>query len=112
MLKRPDIDNCGSGTPALKSALQLENMLSKVLQDLKIMASKNSESDLLDFTGELLDKQNIDYLDYHLGCQKELEELAQQEGMFAKPAEASGKETTSEGNTASPPIVVIPKPAT
>ncbi|TEA41515.1 hypothetical protein DBR06_SOUSAS19510009, partial [Sousa chinensis] len=52
----------------------MENMLSKVQQELKILASKNSETDLLNFMGEFLDKQkNIDYLKYHLGCQKDLE---------------------------------------
>ncbi|XP_027622242.1 ferritin, heavy subunit-like [Tupaia chinensis] len=45
-IKRPDIDNWGSGRQALESALQLENELSKVLQDLKISASENSERDV------------------------------------------------------------------
>jgi len=47
-------------------------MWSKVLQDLKILSSENSETDLLDFMGEFLNKQNIDSLEYHLGSQKEL----------------------------------------
>ena len=61
----------------MMSAVQLEHVWSKVLQDLKTLASENSGTDLLDFMGEFLDKQNTDYLEYHPGGQKELEELAQ-----------------------------------
>lgn len=44
----------------------------KVLQDLKILSSEKSETDLLDFMAEFLNKQNMDYLECHLGSQKEL----------------------------------------
>lgn len=69
-------------------------MLSKVLQDLKTSASENNEAALSDCVGEFLDKQmkDIASLEYHLGCWKELEELAQWEALFEKPAAASGEE--------------------
>ena len=55
-------------------------MLSRVLQDLKILTSENSKTDLLAFMGDFLDKEikNADYLEYHLDYQKELEEAVQQ----------------------------------
>lgn len=42
-----------------------------------------SEADLLDFLGEFPGKQmkNIDYLEYHIANQKEIDELVQQEGL-------------------------------
>ncbi|XP_012415183.1 ferritin, heavy subunit-like [Trichechus manatus latirostris] len=91
VIKRPDIDNRGSGIQALESALQLENMLSKALQNLKILVCEKSEINLSGFVREFLDKQmkNIEYLEYHLVYQKELEELVQQEALFVKPAAKS-----------------------
>lgn len=71
-------------------------MLSKVLQDLKIGSFENSETDLLDFIGELPNQQiqqmkKIDSLEYHLGYQKE-----SAEGIagwpLESPAEVSGEE--------------------
>ncbi|GAB5576374.1 ferritin heavy chain-like [Prionailurus iriomotensis] len=41
----PDIDNWGTGIQAIESALQLENTLNKLLQDLMNLASQNSETD-------------------------------------------------------------------
>lgn len=93
-MKRPDRENRESGLQALRSALQLEIMLSKVLQDLKTSASENNEAALSDCVGEFLDKQmkDIAFLEYHLGCWKESEELAQWEALFEKAAAASGEE--------------------
>lgn len=48
---KPDINNWGNATRARKSALQLENI--KVLQNRKILASENSETDLLRLHGEV-----------------------------------------------------------
>lgn len=48
---KPDINNWGNPTRARKSALQLENI--KVLQNRKILASENSETDLLRLHGEV-----------------------------------------------------------
>lgn len=42
--QRPDIDNWGSGLQALKSAVELENTLTNVLQDLKITATEDNET--------------------------------------------------------------------
>uniref|UniRef100_G3TVL2 Ferritin n=1 Tax=Loxodonta africana TaxID=9785 RepID=G3TVL2_LOXAF len=91
VIKRPDIDNWGSSIQALEAAVQLENMLSKALQNLKILVCEKSETHLSGFVEEVLDKQvkNIEYLEYHLVYQKELEELVQQEGLFMKPSEQS-----------------------
>ncbi|XP_042810275.1 soma ferritin-like [Panthera leo] len=47
VIKRPDIDNWGTGIQAIESALQLENTLNKLLQDLMNLASQNSETDFL-----------------------------------------------------------------
>ncbi|XP_040340954.1 soma ferritin-like [Herpailurus yagouaroundi] len=46
VIKRPDIDNWGTGIQAIESALQLENTLNKLLQDLMNLASQNSETDV------------------------------------------------------------------
>uniref|UniRef100_A0A9L0TEV7 Ferritin n=1 Tax=Equus caballus TaxID=9796 RepID=A0A9L0TEV7_HORSE len=46
VIQRPDIDNWGTGLQALESALELENTLNKLLQDLKTLASENHETDL------------------------------------------------------------------
>ena len=46
VIKRPDIDNWGTGKQALPSALQLENELNKLLQDLKASASRNRETNV------------------------------------------------------------------
>ncbi|EHH16004.1 hypothetical protein EGK_11227 [Macaca mulatta] len=88
VIKRPDIDNWGSGLQALKSAVQLENILTNVLQDLKITATKDNETGLVDFVKEFIDKQtgSIAFLEYH---QKLLEESLQQEGLSAKSAESA-----------------------
>lgn len=45
-------------------------MLSKDLQDLRILASEKRETDLLDCVGELTDTQvkNTDYLERHVEC--------------------------------------------
>ncbi|KAF6384956.1 hypothetical protein mRhiFer1_008817 [Rhinolophus ferrumequinum] len=92
---RPDLDNWGTGIQALESALELENKLTKLLQDLKTLASANSETDLLRFMGKYLDKQkrNIGYLEHQLLYHRKVEKQAQEEDTFKKPAEVSGKET-------------------
>ncbi|XP_036772446.2 ferritin heavy chain B-like [Manis pentadactyla] len=97
VIKRPDIDNWGTGIQAIESALQLENTLNKLLQDLKALASEKSETDLIHFIGKFLDKQkrNIGYLEYQLNYQKELEKQDQQEGQLQEPAEASERCTPS-----------------
>ncbi|XP_006916745.1 ferritin, heavy subunit-like [Pteropus alecto] len=95
VIKRPDLDNWGTGIQALESALELENKLTKLLQDLKTLASVNSETDLLRFMGKYLDKQkrNIGYLEQQLQYHKKLEKQAQEEDVFKKPAAKSDKET-------------------
>uniref|UniRef100_A0A9L0I6B9 Ferritin n=1 Tax=Equus asinus TaxID=9793 RepID=A0A9L0I6B9_EQUAS len=92
--QRPDIDNWGTGLQALESALELENTLNNLLQDLKTLASENHETDLSRFLGKFLDKQkrNIRYLENQVGYQKELEKLAQKENPSEKTPEASAKE--------------------
>nr|KAF6477965.1 hypothetical protein HJG59_010857 [Molossus molossus] len=92
---RPDIDNWGTGIQALESALELENKLTNLLQNLKTMASANEETDLLHFMGKYLDKQkrNTNYLEQQLAYHKRLEQQAQEEDPFKKPAQVSGKET-------------------
>ncbi|CAI9169306.1 unnamed protein product [Rangifer tarandus platyrhynchus] len=117
VIKRPDIDNWGTGKQAILSALQLENSLNTLLQDLKASASRNRETNLLRFMKKFLDEQtrNISYLEYQLNYQKELETSAQREEQpenAAGPSGASGQETESAGNSPSPPAQKIPKPAT
>ncbi|KAB0388610.1 hypothetical protein E2I00_016719 [Balaenoptera physalus] len=107
----------GTGKQAVESAPQLENALNNLLQHLKALASKNKETNLSCFMKKFLDEQtrNISYLEYQLNYQKDLEKVPQSEGQLekaAKASEASGKETTSEGNTASLPTQQVPKSAT
>ncbi|XP_032979925.1 soma ferritin-like [Rhinolophus ferrumequinum] len=92
VIQRPDLDNWGTGIQALESALELENKLTKLLQDLKTLASANSETDLLRFMGKYLDKQkrNIGYLEHQLLYHRKVEKQAQEEDTFKKPAEVSG----------------------
>lgn len=80
---------------ALMSALQVKKLLSKVLQNPKILFSENNEADLLEFMTEFLEKQmkNIEYLKCHLAYQSELEELAQLEVLLENLAETSHGET-------------------
>ncbi|KAF4019794.1 hypothetical protein G4228_011546 [Cervus hanglu yarkandensis] len=116
VIKRPDIDNWGTGKQAILSALELENVLNTLLQDLKASASRNRETNLLRFMKKYLDEQtrNISYLEYQLNYQKELETSAQSEGQpenVAGPSGASGQKTESAGNSPSPPAQKIPKPA-
>ncbi|TKC39113.1 hypothetical protein EI555_003889 [Monodon monoceros] len=117
VIKRPDIDNWGTGKQAIESALQLEKALNTLLQELKTLASKNKETNLSRFMKKFLDEQtrNISYLEYQLNYQKDLEKVAQSEGQPEKAAEASetsGKETTSDGNTANLPTQQVPTSAT
>ncbi|XP_054337504.1 soma ferritin-like [Pongo pygmaeus] len=88
VIKRPNIDNWGNGLQALKFAVQLENTLTNVLQDLKITATKDDETGLIDFVKEFIDKQtaSIAFLEYH---QKLLEESLQQKGLSEKSAESA-----------------------
>ena len=95
----------------------MEKVLNTLLQELKTSASKNKETNLSCFMKKFLDEQtrNISYLEYQLNYQKDLEKAAKSEGQPEKAAEASetsGKERTSEGNTASLPTQQVPKPAT
>lgn len=48
----------------LDFALELENKLTKLLQDLKILAAANSEIDLLHFMDK--QKRNIGYLEHQI----------------------------------------------
>ncbi|XP_070227715.1 soma ferritin [Bos mutus] len=114
VIKRPDIDNWGTGKQALLSALQLENELNKLLQDLKASASRNRETNLLRFMKKFLDEQtrNIKYLEYQLNYQKELEMSTQSEGQPENApgtSAAAGQETESTGNSPSPPAQKVPK---
>ncbi|XP_032485318.1 ferritin, heavy subunit-like [Phocoena sinus] len=114
---RPDIDNWGTGKQAIESALQLETALNTLLQELKTLASKNKETNLSRFMKKFLDEQtrNISYLEYQLNYQKDLGKVAQSEGQPEKAAESSetsGKETTSDGNTANLPTQQVPTSAT
>ncbi|XP_036100668.1 ferritin, heavy subunit-like [Molossus molossus] len=95
VIKRPEIDNGGAGIQALESALELENKLINLLQNLKTMASASEETDLLHFMGKCLDKQkrNTNYLEQQLAYHKGLGKQAQEEDPFKKPAQVSGKET-------------------
>ncbi|KAB1284153.1 Ferritin; heavy subunit [Camelus dromedarius] len=112
--ERLDIENWGTGKKAIESALQLENTLSSLLQDLKALASRKKQASLARFMKKFLDEQirNISYLEYQLGYQEELEKMAKNEGQDEKAAvasEASGKETP-EGNTARLPTQQVPSP--
>ncbi|XP_040477071.1 soma ferritin-like isoform X1 [Ursus maritimus] len=92
--KRPDVESWGTDLQAIVIALELEKALHKHLQDLKSLASKNSETDLLEFLKKFLDKQkrNIKYLEYQHSYQKDLERLTAMEGSSEQLAAASGKE--------------------
>ncbi|XP_036914718.1 soma ferritin-like [Sturnira hondurensis] len=95
VIKRPDIENWATGMKALESALELENELTRLLQDLKVSAYEKSEKELVRFLGKYLDKQkrNTSYLEHQIAYHKDLEEKqAQEEDPFQKPAEASGKD--------------------
>lgn len=107
----------GTDKQAVESAPQLENALNNLLQHVKASASKNTETSLSRFMKNFLDQhtRNISYLEYQLNYPKDLEKAAQSEGQLekaAKASEASGKETTSEGSTASLPAQQDPKSAT
>ncbi|XP_004417089.1 PREDICTED: ferritin heavy chain A-like [Odobenus rosmarus divergens] len=104
--KRPDTEYWGTDLKAIVIALEMEKELHKHLQELKSLASKNYETDLLEFLKKFLGKQkrNIKYLEYQHSYQKELERLAVEEGTSEEPTEASGRGLTSEGNIASPPL--------
>ncbi|XP_036114720.1 ferritin, heavy subunit-like [Molossus molossus] len=97
VMKRPDTNNWGTGVQyKLWSLLWgLENKLTNLLLDLKTMASANEETDLLHFMGKFLDKQkrNTSYLEHQLVYHKGLEKQAQEEDLFKKPAQVSGKQT-------------------
>ncbi|XP_037381560.1 ferritin, heavy subunit-like [Talpa occidentalis] len=97
VIKRPDIDNWGTGIQAIESALELENKLEKLLEDLKTLASGKKETNLLRFLRKFLDKQkrNINYLNYQLQYQKEIEKSAQQEEGSSTQPDAQ-KEGSSE----------------
>nr|KAF6450166.1 hypothetical protein HJG59_005351 [Molossus molossus] len=84
VIKRPDIDNWGTGIQALESALELENKLTNLLLNLKTMASANEEIDFLHFMGKYLDKQkrNTNYMEHRLVYHKRLEKQAQEEDPF------------------------------
>ncbi|KAI4579261.1 hypothetical protein MJG53_001132 [Ovis ammon polii x Ovis aries] len=113
---RPDLDNWGTGKQALLSAVQLENELNELLQDLKASASRNRETNLLRFTKKFLDEQtrNLSYLEYQLNYQMDLEKSTQSEGQpenVAGPSGTAGQETESAGNSPSPPAQKVPKSA-
>ncbi|XP_054576378.1 ferritin, heavy subunit-like [Eptesicus fuscus] len=77
VIKRPEIDNWGTGRRALESALELENHLSKLLLDLETIASANNEYDVLCFMGKYLEEQkSTNYLPCQLRYHKELENQA------------------------------------
>ncbi|XP_032155189.1 ferritin, heavy subunit-like [Sapajus apella] len=92
VIKRPDIDNWGSGLQALKCAVQLENILTDVLQDLKTTASKDEETELVNIVMEFLHKQGVSiaFLEHQ---QKIVEEFLQQKGPSEKSAKTTGEET-------------------
>ncbi|XP_066111668.1 ferritin, heavy subunit-like [Saccopteryx bilineata] len=96
VIQRPNIDNWGTGVQALEIALELENKLTKLLEDLKSVASADSATDLLRFMGKYLDKQkrNTNYLECQIMYHKTQEEKqAHEEDVYKKPAEASGKKS-------------------
>ncbi|XP_047421459.1 ferritin, heavy subunit-like [Sciurus carolinensis] len=97
VIKRPDIDNWGGAIQALTSALQMENILNGILEDLNTLASETGETELRPFLTEFLDKQkrNIDYLECQISYQNKLEEGKQMESMSEMSAKtsASGEET-------------------
>ncbi|XP_069426766.1 soma ferritin-like [Ovis canadensis] len=116
VIKRPDLDNWGTGKQALLSAVQLENELNELLQDLKASASRNRETNLLRFMKKFLDEQtrNLSYLEYQLNYQMDLEKSTQSEGQpenVAGPSGTAGQETESAGNSPSPPAQKVPKSA-
>nr|XP_020143502.1 soma ferritin-like [Microcebus murinus] len=92
VIKKPDIDDWGNGMQALKSALQLEKLLTEVLKDLQSSALENDEADLIDFVKGFLDKQKttIDLLKYF---QKGIEESGQWKCLAKKQANPSDEET-------------------
>ncbi|XP_074259638.1 ferritin, heavy subunit-like isoform X2 [Saimiri boliviensis] len=92
LIKRPGIDNWSSGLQALRCAVQMENTLTNILQDLKARASKDEEMELVNIVMEFLHKQgvNVAFLEHH---QKILEECLQQKDPSENSAETTGEET-------------------
>ncbi|XP_054565908.1 ferritin, heavy subunit-like [Eptesicus fuscus] len=94
VIKRPEIDNWGTGIKALEHGLELENQLTKLLVDLKTTASSKNEYGVLNFFGKFLDEQNknTNYLQFRIECYKELENMNQEEkDLFKKPGEVLGE---------------------
>lgn len=81
MIKRPNIDNWETGTQALEAASELDNMLAKLQQDLKTLASAVKLISYTSWERKYLDKQkkNTGYLEHQCVCHKELEKQAPQE---------------------------------
>ena len=94
VVKRLDKEYWGMNVQAIVMALELENGLHKLLQDLQNLASQKNETDLLEFLKRFVGKQkrNIKYLEYQHSYQKELERLNSKEGISEQFGEASGRQ--------------------
>ena len=66
VVKRLDKEYWGTNVQAIVMALELENGLHKLLQDLQTLPSQKNETDLLEFLKRFMGKQkrNIKYLEY------------------------------------------------
>uniref|UniRef100_A0A8P0P4X7 Ferritin n=2 Tax=Canis lupus familiaris TaxID=9615 RepID=A0A8P0P4X7_CANLF len=78
VVKRLDKEYWGTNVQAIVMALELENELHKLLQDLQNLTSQKNETDLLEFLKRFVGKRkrNIKYLEYQHSYQKELERLS------------------------------------
>lgn len=81
VIKRPNIDNWEAGTQALEAAPELDNMLAKLQQDLKTLASAVELISYTSWERKYLDKQknNTGYLEHQCVYHKELKKQAPQE---------------------------------
>nr|XP_055165025.1 soma ferritin-like [Nyctereutes procyonoides] len=87
-------ESWGTNVQAIVMALELENGLHKLLQDVQTLPSQKNETDLLEFLKRFMGKQkrSIKYLEYQHSYQKELERLTSKEGTSEQFGEASGRQ--------------------
>nr|XP_026258226.1 uncharacterized protein LOC113192324 [Urocitellus parryii] len=100
-IEKPEIGNWGNAIVALTSALQMENVITKNLEDLNTLATNANDAGLLKFLKDFLIKQkrNTAYLERQISYEHQSEERRRQE-----MSEMTSKgEETSESSTASLP---------
>ncbi|XP_004858063.1 ferritin light chain, oocyte isoform-like [Heterocephalus glaber] len=103
-IQRANIGPLETPEKALPDVVNLEEELTRIMEDLKTSASRARETRLVKFTKDLLVKQNKHrrFLEQEILDYRRLEEYRQQRRLSENPAGASvsGEDTTSGGSTA------------